>query len=107
MFRCSLRNETHQSFSIDEQGVNGYTNQSRFLRGSKIPFKGEVFPITKSVAKKKYKKRNINLELMNTKTDIPKPFRNIFNTWEDYRDWAVEKSKQELERAFQNGNKNR
>ena len=26
---------------------------------------------------------------MNTKTDIPKPFRNIFNTWEDYREWAV------------------
>ena len=39
---------------------------------------------------------------MNTKTDIPKPFRNIFNTWEDYRDWVMEKSKQELEKAFQN-----
>lgn len=44
---------------------------------------------------------------MNTNTDIPKPFRNIFNTWEDYRECAVEKSKQELEKAFQNGNKNR
>ena len=44
---------------------------------------------------------------MSNKKDIPKQFRNIFNTWEDYRNWAVEKSKQELERAFQNGRKNR
>ena len=33
---------------------------------------------------------------MNTKEKIPYRFRNIFNTWEEYRDWCIEKSKEEL-----------
>ena len=33
---------------------------------------------------------------------IPKLFRNIFNTWEEYRGWSIQKSKQELLKAFPN-----
>lgn len=38
---------------------------------------------------------------------IPKPFKNIFNTWEEYREWSIEKSKQELLKAFPNENNDR
>jgi len=38
---------------------------------------------------------------MNTKREIPKQFQSIFNTWEDYRNWTIEKSKKELEKAFE------
>lgn len=39
---------------------------------------------------------------MNTKREIPKQFQFIFNTWEEYREWCIEKSKEQLEKAFQN-----
>jgi len=32
---------------------------------------------------------------------IPKKFKGIFNTWEEYRDWCIEKSKIQLEQAFE------
>ena len=38
---------------------------------------------------------------MNTKREIPKQFQSIFNTWEDYRNWTIEKLKKELEKAFE------
>ena len=38
---------------------------------------------------------------------IQKLFRNIFNTWEEYREWSIEKSKQELLKAFPNENNDR
>ena len=37
---------------------------------------------------------------MSTNREIPKQFKNIFNSWEDYREWCIEKSKQELLKAF-------
>ena len=43
---------------------------------------------------------------MNTKRDIPRQFRKVFNTWEDYREWAIEKSKQQLKQAFTKQNEN-
>ena len=39
---------------------------------------------------------------MSTNKKIPYRFRNIFNTWEEYREWCIEKSKEQLELAFQN-----
>ena len=33
---------------------------------------------------------------------IPKQFQNIFNTWEEYRLWSIEKSKYYLHQAFEN-----
>ena len=39
---------------------------------------------------------------MKNKNIIPYRFRTIFNTWEEYRAWCVEKSKQELLKAFSN-----
>ena len=44
---------------------------------------------------------------MSTDKKIPYRFRNIFNTWEEYREWCIEKSKQELLKAFPNDNNNR
>ena len=38
---------------------------------------------------------------------IPKLFRNIFNNWEEYREWSIQKSKQELVKAFPNENNDR
>ena len=38
---------------------------------------------------------------------IPKLFRNIFNTWEEYREWSIHNSKQELLKAFPNDRENR
>ena len=32
---------------------------------------------------------------------IPKQFQNIFNTWEEYRLWSIEKSKNYLHQAFE------
>lgn len=43
---------------------------------------------------------------MKTKKAIPKQFRGVFNTWEDYREWAIEKSKQQLKQAFTKQNEN-
>ena len=37
---------------------------------------------------------------MNNKNTIPYRFRTRFNTWEDYKEWCIEKSKQELLKAF-------
>ncbi len=37
---------------------------------------------------------------MITNREIPKQFKNIFNNWEEYREWCIEKSKQELLKAF-------
>ena len=31
---------------------------------------------------------------------IPKQFQNTFKSWEEYRDWANEKSKEKLLKAF-------
>lgn len=39
------------------------------------------------------------------KKEIPKHFQNIFTNWEEYREWCLEKSKEQLEKAFQNGRK--
>ena len=44
---------------------------------------------------------------MNTKREIPKQFQSIFNTWEEYRGWSIQKSKQELLKAFPNDRENR
>ena len=38
---------------------------------------------------------------MKTKREIPKQFQSIFNTWEEYREWCIEKSKEQLEKAFE------
>ena len=35
------------------------------------------------------------------KNEIPKPFKNQFKTFEDYKNWCMEKSKQELLKAFE------
>ena len=37
---------------------------------------------------------------MKSKKTIPKQFRRVFENWEDYREWAIEKSKQQLKQAF-------
>jgi|TARA_B110000238_G_scaffold140956_1_gene152103 hypothetical protein len=37
---------------------------------------------------------------MSTNKTIPYRFRNIFNTWGEYKEWCIEKSKQELLKAF-------
>ena len=37
---------------------------------------------------------------MKTNREIPYRFRTIFNTWEEYREWCIEKSIQELLKAF-------
>ena len=37
---------------------------------------------------------------MKSKKTIPKQLRGVFDTWEDYREWAIEKSKQQLKQAF-------
>ena len=39
------------------------------------------------------------------KKEIPKQFQNIFTNWEEYREWCIEKSKGQLERAFPNDRK--
>jgi len=39
---------------------------------------------------------------MNTKKDIPVQFRNTFNSFEEYKEWCIEKSKKILEQAFEN-----
>ena len=41
---------------------------------------------------------------MNTNKEIPFRFRNIFNTWEEYRYWCIEKAKSTLEKSFPNDN---
>ena len=35
------------------------------------------------------------------KNEIPKPFKNQFKTFEEYRKWSVEKSKLILKQAFE------
>ena len=60
--------------------------------GSKIPFKGEVFPITKSVPKKKYKKRNINLELMKQSKLDSKSIQWIKDNPKEFIDELIRKS---------------
>ena len=37
---------------------------------------------------------------MSTNREVPKQFKNIFNSWEDYRKWCIEISKKELLKAF-------
>ena len=37
---------------------------------------------------------------MSTNREIPFRFRKIFNAWEEYREWCIEKSIQELLKAF-------
>jgi hypothetical protein len=39
---------------------------------------------------------------MKTNREIPKQFKNIFNNWEEYKDWCIEKSKEELLKVFPN-----
>ena len=59
----------------------------------------------KSTNKKSIKKEiSTSINRMNTKEKIPYRFRNIFNTWEEYRDWCIEKSKEELLKAFPDDN---
>ena len=38
---------------------------------------------------------------------IPKQFNQIFTNWDEYRDWSIKKSKEQLELAFKNDNNNR
>ena len=33
---------------------------------------------------------------------IPKYYKHLFNTWEEYRDWKTELARKQLEKAFQN-----
>jgi hypothetical protein len=37
----------------------------------------------------------------------PKHLQHLFNTWEEYREWSIHKSKQELLKAFPNDRENR
>jgi len=37
---------------------------------------------------------------MNTNKEIPYQFNKIFNTFEEYRNWDIQKSKEELLKAF-------
>jgi len=45
---------------------------------------------------------------MGTKNDIPIQFRNTFKSFEEYKEWCLEKSKKDLMKAFEkvenNGN---
>ena len=41
---------------------------------------------------------------MSTNREVPKQFKNIFNSWEDYREWSLEISKKQLLKAFPNDN---
>jgi hypothetical protein len=45
------------------------------------------------------------------KKDIPVQFRNTFKSFEEYKEWCIEKSKKQLEQAFEkinlNDNQNR
>ena len=43
-----------------------------------------------------------NYQKMNTKKDIPIQFRNTFKSFEEYKEWCMEKSKNELLKAFEN-----
>ena len=39
---------------------------------------------------------------------IPKQFKNIFNSWDEYKDWSIEKARTILNSAFEeNENNNR
>ena len=38
---------------------------------------------------------------MGTKNDIPIQFRNTFKSFEEYKEWCLEKSKKELMKAFE------
>ena len=38
--------------------------------------------------------------------EIPKQFNHIFTNWEEYQEWCIEKSKEQLELAFKNDRKN-
>ena len=33
---------------------------------------------------------------------IPKHYKHLFNTWEEYRDWKTELARKQLEEVFQN-----
>ena len=44
---------------------------------------------------------------MKQRTDIPHTLQHLFNTWEEYREWSIHKSKQELLKAFPNDRENR
>lgn len=47
---------------------------------------------------------------MEKKKEIPKQFKNLFKTWDEYKEWCIQKSKFQLEQAFEklekNGNTN-
>lgn len=47
---------------------------------------------------------------MKSKKDIPIQFRNTFKSFEEYKEWCIQKSKLQLEQAFEklerNGNTN-
>ena len=44
---------------------------------------------------------------MKQRKDIPHTLQHLFNTWEEYREWSIQKSKQELLKAFPNDRENR
>ena len=44
---------------------------------------------------------------MKQRKDIPYTLQHLFNTWEEYREWSIHKSKQELLKAFPNDRENR
>lgn len=46
-----------------------------------------------------------NKEQSSVEKVIPKQFQHLFTNWEEYKDWSIEKSKEQLELAFQNDRK--
>lgn len=44
---------------------------------------------------------------MSSNKKVPYRFKTIFNTWEEYKEWCIKKSKDELLKAFPNDNNNR
>tara|TARA_B110000908_G_C10200739_1_gene425190 strand:+ start:523 stop:672 length:150 start_codon:yes stop_codon:yes gene_type:complete len=39
---------------------------------------------------------------MSTNREIPKEFENIFNNWDEYKEYCIQKSIKELLKAFPN-----
>ena len=48
-----------------------------------------------------------NKEQSSIEKVIPKQFQHLFTNWEEYREWSIHNSKQELLKAFPNDRENR
>ena len=42
---------------------------------------------------------------MEKKKEIPKQFKNLFKTWDEYKEWCIQKSKFQLEQDSKNSKK--